>query len=438
MNLLASEQNQGIAKGLGVGMVAVLMAYGLFYGWISMNGPAALKEREGKLVSSTVIINRVLPMAKPPVVAQIPSTTETPHVATTDEHAAPVDAHAEPVAEAPHEEPAKVAEAAHDEHHEAPPAAEKTPAEHVEETHAESAPKVEEKPAEQPKAAEPLTAQEKLDSQLSGVKRYANGMYVAPVDGLYEDTAVGRLPVIGKGDLTAFKAYKKPFALSGNAPVISIAVSDMGLSQKITESAIKSLPPEITLIVSPYADGPDMWASEARSNGHEVWLSLPMETKDYPRADSGPYTMLVGAPERENLQKLDQVMSRAVGYTGLVVGYQPIFMDAQNDVRPILGEIYKRGVGLIANGGVGSLPDTMALSMNAPYSSIDVWIDKPENTSTMINASLQQLEVIAREKGFAAGIISPSSVGFRELQVWLETLQAKGIVLAPLSAQTGY
>lgn len=412
-----TEQQQGIAKGFGVGMVVVLLAYGLFYGWVDVSGPDALKERESRMISGTAVIDRVQPMTPPP--AQVAEQTAQP--------VAPAVAH-----ELGHQEPAPAATPTTPESP-APTAA----AEHAAVTPEPAPQPVAESPAPTPAAA-PQTVQEKVDEQMKDAQKYPNGMAIAPVDGLYEDAQAGRLPAIRQDGLTPFQAYRKAFPSAGNAPVISIAVMDAGLSQKITESAIKSLPPEISLIISPYADGPDMWVKEARSNGHEVWMTLPMESMTYPKDDTGPYTLMVGAPERDNLQKLDWVMSRAVGYAGLVATYNPAFMDAQNDVRPVLGALYKRGVGFMANGGVGSLPDTMALSLNAPYSSIDVWIDKPEDTPTMINASLQQLETIARDKGFAAGVISPSTVGFRELQVWIETLKAKGIVLAPLSAQTGY
>lgn len=446
MNILASEHSQGIAKGFGIGLAVVVLAYAGFYGWVDINGPEVRKQRDSKLVSSTVVLDRVMPI-NPPIQKPIVHTTEAEQqtVMGPEQHAAEA-----------HLEPAPMPAAKHTPEHPAPAIADKhkvaeethaTPAHgaddhHAAEVHSPAATadshETPDAHATTPAAPAPLSAKEALDVQLKDVKKYSNGMCMAPVEGLYEDTPEGRLPTIRKDGLTPFKTYRKPVALSGNAPVISIAVSDMGLSQKITDSAIKSLPPEVTLIVSPYADGPDMWTNEARSNGHEVWMSLPMESVNYPKDDPGPYTLLVGAPERENLQKLNWIMSRAVGYAGLVVTYQPVFMDAQNDVRPVLGAIYQRGVGLIANGGAGSLPDSMALSMNAPYSSIDVWIDKPENTTDIIKASLQQLEVIARDKGFAAGVISPSSVSFRELQTWIETLNAKGIVLAPLSAQTGY
>ncbi len=384
-----SPQGRGIAKGFGVGMIALLLVYGGLFSWVTMNGPTAREHREGQMVSRTVMIERVLPM-DPALLA-------------------PVQGPPAPTAKTEH------------------------PAEESPTTVESSKPE----PVATPKP-EPVAEVQKEHDPLKDEKAYANGMLVAPVEGLYEDVEAGRLPLVRADGISPFKAYKKPFTNVGNKPVISIAVADMGLSEKITESAIKSLPPEVSLIVSPYANGPDMWTTEAREGGHEVWLSLPMESATYPKTDSGPHTLLIGAPERENLQKLDWVMSRAVGYAGLIATYQPEFMNAQNDLRPILGSLYKRGVGFMSSSPAGSLPETMALSMNAPYSKMDVWIDKPEATPEIIKASLQQLEVIAKENGYAAGIISPSAVSFRELQAWMETLKGKGIALAPLSVQTGY
>lgn len=379
------------SKAFAAGMVVVLVAYAGLFVWVTLTGPDVRARREAAMPSRTILIERALPLMNGRV--SIKAEPFGPFLPTTEvntpEHP-PVDA------EPPVTEAAAVAP---------PEAVTKSPDELL----------------------------------LENVKKYPNGMCIAPVEGLYEDTGQGRLPVLRTDGLSAFKTYRKPFAVPANKAVISIAVSDMGLSEKITESAIKSLPPEITLIISPYADGPDMWTNEARSAGHEVWLSLPMETESYPETDTGPHTLLVGAPERENQQKLEWVMGRVVGYAGLVAPYKPSFIQSQNDVRPVLGSIYKRGIGFIDGArAAGAIPETMALSMNAPYSSIDVWIDKPENTPEIIRASLQQLEIIAKESGYAAGVISPSVVSFRELQEWLTTLNDKNIVLAPLSAQTGF
>ncbi len=405
MSILTSDQNRGIAKGFGLGLGAVLLAYAGLFSWASIHGPDVVKAHEDKLVSRTVVMERVLPIT-PALKADTAAEAHADPV-KADEHAAAT--HTEKAVDHPPEK------------HE--------PAKHEPE-------KVEAAKTEPVKTEEhPATAVVGEDPQLKGAQRYANGMVIAPVDGLYAEGAQGRLPVKRPDGLSPFKAYKAPSKLDGNKPVISIAISDMGLSEKLTDAAVKTMPPQVSLIVSPYATAIETWMKDAREAGHEVWLSLPMESNLYPRVDTGPHTLLVGAPERENIQKLEWVMGRAVGYTGLVTNYSDVFMNAPNDARAIVANIYKRGLAFVDGHGAGGVAQTTAASMNAPYTNINVWIDKPENTPETIKASLSQLEVIAREGGFAAGVISANNVSFREVKAWLDTLDTKGFVLAPLSAQ---
>lgn len=392
---LTSDQNRGIAKGFGLGMGAVLLIYAGLFSWAAINGSDAVTAREDKLVSRTVVMERVLPISpalKAGIVTEEPAANAEEHTVIQSEHEAKQEV--EPVKQ-----------------------------------EAVAQPEPDKQTAVKQDAVE--------DPQLKGMQRDAHGMIAAPVDGLYAEGEQGRLPIKRADGLTPFKAYKRQATLDGNKPVISIAVADMGLSDKLTDAAVKTLPPEVSLIVSPYATAIETWVKDARAAGHEVWLSLPMENSLYPRVDTGPHTLLVGAPERENQQKLEWVMGRAVGYTGLVAHYRDVFINAPNDARPVLGNIYKRGLAFVDGSGTGGLAQTMASSMNAPYTNVNVWIDKPENTPETIKASLSQLEVIAREGGFAAGVISANNVSIREVKDWLETLGNKGFILAPLSAQAG-
>lgn len=57
--------------------------------------------------------------------------------------------------------------------------------------------------------------------------------------------------------------------------------------------------------------------TKARRYGHEVLLQIPMEPFDYPSNDPGPYTLLTDLPPKENIQRLDWLMSRFTGYFGV-------------------------------------------------------------------------------------------------------------------------
>lgn len=266
-----------------------------------------------------------------------------------------------------------------------------------------------------------------------------SGLAKAPIPGLYEENEFGRAPVRHKDGMTPFQAYRRPFNRAAvNQPIISIAIMDLGLSDAATESAIRSLPPDISFIISPYANAPDFWINESRTRGHEVWLTLPLETNEYPVVDPGPHTMLISAPERENLMKLSWLLSRASGYVGFVANRNPAFMKSTNDMRPVIGGIYNRGLGFVDTSlSPGMVPQTMALGHKAPYASVDLWIDDTP-AQDAIAAALEELENKAQKQGSAVGIIHPLPVSYQEILRWASTLKDKGIRLVPLSAQTGF
>lgn len=270
----------------------------------------------------------------------------------------------------------------------------------------------------------------------------ADALPPAPIDGLSMTLpGNGKIPVIRKQDgLTSFDAYRRPFdrqALS--KPVISLAIVGLGLSGAATESAIRTMPPEVSLALSPYAATPDLWVTEARARGHEVWMMLPLEAAKYPAIDPGPHTLLVGIPSSENDIKINWLMSRTLGYVGFIAetAHSP-FMKSEHDLRPVINSIYGHGLGFAdINADTGAPAETIALGLKAPYANIDLVVDDAPGKEA-IAAQLAQLEAIARTQKSAIGIIHPLPVSYQTVLEWVKTLPDKGFVLAPLSAHAGY
>lgn len=267
-----------------------------------------------------------------------------------------------------------------------------------------------------------------------------SGLIKAPAAQMTEESPDGALPIIrAKDHLTPFDAYKRPFEVTDRAkPYVSLAIADMGLSDMATESAIRTMPPQVSLVMSPYAANPDFWVNEARVRGHEIWMELPLEDKNYPNVDTGPETMLIDAPERENVAKLQWVMARFPGYIGFVTGRHPAFLNSLHDMRPIVGDIFNRGLGFVDAGDQPSLTvASMAAGNKAPFSNIHIYI--PHDTPLdKVNVLLKQAEKVAKEKGWANIMIYPSPASYQAVLDWLKTLENKGIILAPLSAQMGH
>src|SRR5258708_33134615 len=103
----------------------------------------------------------------------------------------------------------------------------------------------------------------------------------------------------------------------------------------------------MTLAFNPYAkDLPD-WLQRARGAQHEVVLAVPMEPVDYPREDPGPATLLTVLSPRQNLDRLEWTLSRAVGYVGVTNMMGSRFIGAANELRPIVEVIKGRGLLLL-------------------------------------------------------------------------------------------
>ena len=258
----------------------------------------------------------------------------------------------------------------------------------------------------------------------------------APIDGLYEDTTAGRLPMVRKSDhLTPFNAYRKSFTPINGTPYISITFLDFGISDVHSQTLIGEMPGAVTFAVNPYALAPDFWVNEARADGHEIWMMMPMETQMYPMDDPGPQTLLINGVEKQNINKLHWMMSRAQGITGFVTDYGPAFLKSANDARPVLNDLYLRGLGFVdGDSSPSDMPQSMALGLNAPYARVDTWIDEPD-TPEHIAASLRQLEVLAKSNGYANGFVRLSPMTLEMVKTWIDGLSAKNLVLAPLSAQ---
>ncbi len=261
-----------------------------------------------------------------------------------------------------------------------------------------------------------------------------NTLVPAPIKGLFERTKNGTLPLIRKKDgMTPFKAYSRPFA-GTSKPMIALLVDDYGLSDTASETALKTLPSSVTLLLSPYSNGADVWQERARKNGHEVWLDLPFENAQYPRIDSGPRVLLTTASLKQNEDTLIWGLASTTGYAGIAGSTDYVFDSAGAVLQPLMKFTFGRGLGFLElNPAAPDSIETIAVNANAPYAQAHVHI----NDGTHESSPLKKLEFIAQEKGYAIGVIKPQSASLRSVSKWLATLEQKGIELVPVSAIAG-
>ena len=288
--------------------------------------------------------------------------------------------------------------------------------------------------AMQPDALEPLDQQ--FDNLKQTTSQVSQSLPTAPIKGLTERGAHGLLPQISANGTTPAKAYARPVTRRQSDPnvaKIAILIGGLGLSATGTSVAINRLPENVTLAFAPYAAGLQQWADKARQNGHEIMLQLPMEPFDYPSNDPGPHTLLSSLSPRDNIRRLEWLMARLTGYFGVTNYMGAKFTSSTDALRPVLKQLNRRGLVYLEDGtSARSQSQRIARQLSLKAASADLTIDTTPSVAA-INAALAQLETIALERGIAVGVASALPITVDRIIEWTEGLEAKGIVLVPVS-----
>ena len=250
---------------------------------------------------------------------------------------------------------------------------------------------------------------------------------------LVENTPAGPLPRIAVDGTTPMRAYAPP-AISDGHPRIAIVIGGLGISAKGTEAALKILPTGVTLAFAPYAADAQHWVAEARKQGHEVLLEIPMEPYDFPARDPGPHTLRSGVGEDANTERMIWALTRFSGYAGVtnLLGAR-LLADAAS-LEPILTFLAQRGLMFYDNGAAtrSAAPD-VASRVGIPFLESDSTIDKTQ-TAMEIDHQLSVLESTARARGSASGSGQIYPVTIDRVRNWAQGLSGRGFVLAPASA----
>lgn len=245
----------------------------------------------------------------------------------------------------------------------------------------------------------------------------------------------GAMPAVSESGLRPLDIYARPASQSfSSVPKIAIIVGGLGLSQTGTQAAIDRLPPDITLAFAPYGASIDRWMQQARRDGHELLLQLPMEPFDYPDNDPGPHTLLVSNSAGELRDRLAWLLSRMSNYVGVMNYMGARFTATETSLELLFDEITRRGLMYVDDGSSSrSNATATASSMRTPFSHADLVIDDVPRPKE-ITARLLQLEGTARAQGIAVGVASALPVTIDELAKWSRDLEERGLQLVPISA----
>jgi polysaccharide deacetylase 2 family uncharacterized protein YibQ len=250
---------------------------------------------------------------------------------------------------------------------------------------------------------------------------------------LLEPSRHGPVPRLGPDGRSAIRSYARPFDREDRRPRVAILLGGLGLHGAQSEEAIRRLPPAITLAFSPYAARPEALLELARGRGMELLAALPLEPAGFgTRADPGDRALLTGLPLHENLDRLDWALSRIPGTVG-AIGAEGAMRGERFAANPELlatlqQRLTERGL-LYLDARPGAPHPARAFGR-----AVDLVLDDPAAREA-VERRLGELEALARANGSALGYAGdpvPSVVA--ALTAWAAGLEARGLMLAPVSA----
>ncbi|MFI4935499.1 MAG: divergent polysaccharide deacetylase family protein [Caulobacterales bacterium] len=265
------------------------------------------------------------------------------------------------------------------------------------------------------------------DSRVDGAQAApGTPLLPAPIAGFFTQTSAGVLPTIAADGRLPAQAYARPFVANGK-PRVALVIGGLGLNAKATKEAIEGLPPDVTLSFVPYADGLQGWIDMARAAGHEVLLEAPMEPKDFPDNDPGPYTLMADGKPDDTTHRLEWLLSRASGYFGVTNYLGSKFVGSPTAMGILSADLRQRGLAFVDDGSASRVGGGILRA------SADRIVDD-QLAGEAIQAQLTALETEAARSGKAMGSGFAYPITLEEAARWSSGLSDRGFQLVPASA----
>lgn len=246
---------------------------------------------------------------------------------------------------------------------------------------------------------------------------HQKGLRPAPDPRLIEALPMGLLPKIGDDGSRPSDIYARPATPAvgeqGSEPRIAVLISGAGIGHLATVEAMVKLPPDIALALSPYATDIDRQAADIRSEGHEIYLDMPVSQSNELYGGAGPRELGDSFDLETNQSRLRWALGRFAGYVGVCGHFRGRLKD-KGSAASALDELSARGL--------------LQFDLSKDSMTLDT-----DLRAQAIDDALHRLEQTAREKGQAIGVAGTTPLAIDRLKNWSATLASRGFRLVPVS-----
>lgn len=195
-----------------------------------------------------------------------------------------------------------------------------------------------------------------------------------------------------------------------------------------------SLPIPITFSILPFQKHSKAIAELAHSHSREVILHIPMEPREYPKANPGRGALLLSMSGEEVLQKLQTAVDSTPYVQGVNNHMGSRFTENPDMMRIVLLELQKRKLYFLDSYTTSrSMGAAVAKEINLPHIQRDIFLDHVV-TESAIQSQLDQLLTRARVEGGAVAIGHPHEATYRVLSRNTSRFRQKGIEVVSLGS----
>jgi polysaccharide deacetylase 2 family uncharacterized protein YibQ len=187
----------------------------------------------------------------------------------------------------------------------------------------------------------------------------------------------------------------------------------------------------LTLSFLPYGRDAPALAILARQRGHEIMLHMPMQPVG--GENPGPQALSADLGESEIRLRVGAALDRFGDAIGLNNHMGSRFTTEKRLLRPVMDELAARGLVFLDSRTSGASQGARAAEESGvPAALRDVFLDN-DLSAEAIARQLEEVERLARRRGFAVAIGHPHDATLAALSVWLPGLSARGLQAVPVS-----
>ena len=205
----------------------------------------------------------------------------------------------------------------------------------------------------------------------------------------------------------------------------------MGMDRKHSLQVI-DLPFPLTLAFLPYAPKLSEITKQAKDNGHELIIHVPMQPIDS-RLNTGPLALRDDMTQEGFDAALEKIFASFEGYVGINNHMGSKLTQDREAMDRVMEALTKRDLLFVDSKTIpSSVAAKSAAEHGLAYAERDVFLDH-ENTKENVISALYDLEIIAKRRGYAVAIGHPKEATIQGLKEWLPTLKDKGLTLVAVS-----